>query len=398
MMAGGQGRGRYEQGTWDVVFGQPGGRRVKAGRYQAFIPDPIADFEPELGSATAALSERAGMAVRDLNAASDGLQPLEGLARQLLRSEALASSAIEGLRLSHRKLAQAEIEDGHGNFRAGEVLANMRAMEQAISLGTKASDLTVDDITDIHRTLAIVPPLDRIAGQLRRGQGWIGGDSPPDADYVGPPHTYVEGLVEDLCGFMSRDDLSPVTQAGIAHAQFELIHPFGDGNGRVGRCLIHVLLRRRGIAPTYVPPVSLVLGANKDAYIAGLQNFRANKVSRWVEQFSQAVEIASKNAQGFSAAVTDLQEGWRKTASPMRADSTAREIIDHLPSFPFITASVVEELTGRSRPAAINGLAHLEKKGILTRHRNQKRGDSWEAKELFMLLDRFEAAVKLPAP
>ena len=396
-MAGRDGRGRYEQGAWDVAFERAGGRRVKAGRYQAFIPDPIADFEPQLSSATAALSERAGMAVRDLNAASDGLQPLEGLARQLLRSEALASSAIEGLRLSHRKLAQAEVEGGHGNFRAREVLANMHAMEHAISLGTKVSALTVDDISDIHRTLAIVPPLDKIAGQLRQEQGWIGGDSPPDADYVGPPHAYVERLVEDLCDFMSRDDLSPVTQAAIAHAQFELIHPFGDGNGRVGRCLIHVLLRRRGIASTYVPPVSLVLGANKDAYIAGLQNFRADKVNRWVDQFSQAVEVASQNAQGFSADITDLQERWRMNASPMRADSTAREIIDRLPSFPFITASVVEELTGRSRPAAINGLAHLESKGILTRHRNQKRGDSWEAKEVFTLLDKFEAAVKLPA-
>jgi Fic family protein len=204
-------------------------------------------------------------------------------------------------------------------------------------------------------------------------------------------------LVKDLCQYITRDDLSPVTQAAIAHAQFELIHPFGDGNGRVGRCLIHVLLKRRGVAPTYVPPVSLVLGANKDAYIAGLQNFRADKVDRWVEQFSQAVEIASNRAKGFSADVTGLQENWREQASPMRAGSTAPLIVDRLPSFPFITAAIVEDLTDRSRPAAINGLNHLEQAGILTRHRNQKKGDSWEAKELFSLLDKFEAAVKLPS-
>jgi Fic family protein len=396
-MAPREGRGRYEKRTWDSAFARAGGRRASAGSYEAFVPDPIADFEPELGSATAALSERASIAVRDLNAATAGLQSLEGLARQLLRSEALASSAIEGLRLSHRKLAQAEIGAGGGTFKATEVLANMRAMEDAIRIGEKSGDLTRDDITDIHKTLAIVPPIDKIAGRIRKEQGWIGGDSPPDADYVGPPHEYVEELVADLCKFMNRDDLSPVTQAAIAHAQFETIHPFGDGNGRVGRCLIHVVLKRRGLAPNYVPPVSLVLGANKDAYIAGLENFRADKVDRWVEQFAQAVEIASNKATGFSADVATLQGRWREQASPMRAGSTAPLVIDQLPSFPYITAAIVEELTGRSRPAAINGLTHLENAGILTRHRNQKKGDSWEAKELFTLLDSFEAAVKLPS-
>jgi Fic family protein len=391
-----EGRGHYETATWAPDFARSGGRRRAAGRYQAFIPAPIGDFEPQLGSATSSLSERAGAAVRELNATASGLQPLEGLARQLLRSEALASSAIEGLRLSHRKLARTEIGGQTGDHKAREVLANTHALEKAVRLGSAAAELTTADFKAIHKTLAIVPPLDKIAGQFREEQGWIGGDSPPDADYVGPPHEHVPRLVKDLCDFMNRDDLSPVAQAAIAHAQFELIHPFGDGNGRVGRCLIHVLFRRREIATTYVPPVSMVLGANKDAYIAGLQNFRADKVDRWVDQFARAVETASQNAESFSAKVTELQKDWIQRAEPMRADATARAIIPHLPSFPFITASIVQELTGRSRVAAIDGLERLAKAGVLTRHRNQRKGDSWEAKELFALLDEFEAAVKAP--
>lgn len=388
------GRGRYETATWSPDFARTGGRRRAAGTYQAFIPDPIADLEPQLESATSALSERAGSAVRELNTATVGLRSLEGLARQLLRSEALASSAIEGLRLSHRKLARAEIEGQAGDYKAREVLANTRAMEEAVRMGSAGKDLAPADIKAIHKELAIVPPLDKIAGKFREEQGWIGGDSPPDADYVGPPHQYVNELVKDLCLFMNRDDLSPVAQAAIAHAQFELIHPFGDGNGRVGRCLIHVLFRRREISPNYVPPVSLVLGANKDAYIAGLQNFRADKVDRWVAQFARAVELASHNAENFSQEVADLQSNWISRAEPMRADATARAVIEHLPSYPLITASIVQELTGRSRVAAIDGLEHLAKAGVLTRHRNQRKGDSWEAKELFTLLDKFEAAVK----
>jgi Fic family protein len=389
------GRGRYESATWAPDFAQSG-RRDRARAYRAFIPDPIADFDPELSAPTSALSERAGMAVHALNASAEELVPLEGLARQLLRSEALASSAIEGLRLSHRKLARAEVEGEAGSFKAREVLGNTRAMEQAVLIASEAGELTVDDICSIHRALAIVPPLDRIAGQLREKQGWIGGSSPPYAAYVPSPHQYVPDLVADLCDFMNRDDISPVVQAGIAHAQFETIHPFGDGNGRVGRCLIHVLFRRRGIAPRYVPPVSLVLGSNKDAYIAGLEDFRADEVDRWVAQFARSVEAAAQQAKRFSSEVAELQDEWRERAAPMRADATARAIIDHLPSFPFITAAIAEQLTGRSRVAALNGLDHLARAGVLTRHRNQRKGDSWEAKDLIVLLEDFEVAIADP--
>jgi Fic family protein len=381
------GRGKYESASWERLGG--------ARSYRAFIPDPVAHFEPELSASTSALSERAGAAVRELNVSTVSLVPLEGLVgRQLLRSEALASSAIEGLWLSHRKLARVEAEGQAGDFKGREVLANARAMEEAVRIGSEAGDLSVDDIRSIHRTLAIVPPLDRIAGKLREEQGWIGGSSPPHAAYVPPPYEHVPGLVADLCDFMNRDDLSPVAQAAIAHAQFETIHPFGDGNGRVGRCLIHVLFGRRGLAPSYVPPVSLVLGANKDAYISGLEDFRADEVDRWVGQFARAVEAAARQAKGFSEEVADLQADWTKRAEPMRADATARAIIDRLPSFPIITAAIAEQLTGRSRVATINGLDHLAQAGVLTRRRNQRKGDSWEAKELILLLEDFEAAIR----
>jgi Fic family protein len=358
--------------------------------YRAFVPDPLLGFEPQLSASTAALSERAGTAVRELNGSPDGLRSLEGLARQLLRSEALASSAIEELQLSHRKLARAEMEGDAGEYKAREVLGNVRAMEEAIRIGGKATDLTVEDVRSIHRALAISPPLDRIAGKLREEQGWIGGPSPLAAAFVPPPHEYVHDLVADLCEFMNGDEISPVAQAAIAHAQFETIHPFGDGNGRVGRCLIHVLLERRGAASKYVPPVSLVLGARKDAYIAGLETFRAGDVDAWVEQFAAAVEAAAIHSREFSKRVSELQAEWIQRAEPMRADATARAVIDYLPTSPIITASTVEQLTGRSRVAAINGLEHLAEAGILTRRRNQRKGDSWEAKELFELLAHLE--------
>ena len=387
-------RGRYEELSWASDFTRSGRRHSQARRYKAFIPDEIADEEPALKSATAALCERAGTAVRDLNADISGLVSLEGMGRQLLRSEALASSQIEGLSISHRKLAEAELEGRDGNHRALEILGTIKALEKATEIGAESGDLSLDAITEIHKELAIVPPLDKIAGEIREEASWIGGSAPPNAEYVGPPHELVRPLLEDLCEFMNRDDISPLPQAALAHAQFELIHPFGDGNGRVGRCLIHVLFRRREIAPTYVPPISLALGANKDAYIAGLQAFRAGKTDQWIAQFARAVEIAAAQARKYSADVAALQEDWRKQIGPVRSDAAVLSLIDILPKYPIIIAAVAEKEIERSRPATIGGLAQLEGIGALTRHRNQKKGDSWEAKGLFKLLGRFEDAAR----
>lgn len=386
--------GRYEELSWAPDFASGSERRTKARRYKAFIPGRIADLEPVLASSTAALCERAGSATARLNTGDSELISLEGMGRQLLRSEALASSQIEGLSVSHRKLAEAELAGRDGHHRAQEILGAIRGMERAMEIGARADSFDVDDIAAIHKALATAPPLDRIAGEFREEPSWIGGTTPPTAEFVGPPHPYVKPLLRDLCKFINRDDLPPVAQAALAHAQFETIHPFGDGNGRVGRCLIHVLFRQRGLAPRYVPPISLVLGADKDAYIAGLEGFRAGKEEEWILQFARAVEIAADRARKFSAEVIALQERWRERLGPVRSDAAVLPLIELLPKYPVITAAVAEKELGRSRPATIAALARLEETKALTRHRNQKLGDSWEAKPLFGLLQRFEEAVQ----
>jgi Fic family protein len=388
--------GRYVELTWAPDFSHGSRRGRKAQRYKAFVPGRIAAADPALGSATSALAERAANAVRMLNADHAGLASLEGMGQQMLRSEALASSQIEGLSVSHRKLAEAELAGRGGHHNGREIMGTIRALEHAVEIGADAGELDLDAITAIHSELAIVPPLDRIAGQIRAEASWIGGSAPPNAEYVGPPHEEVKPLLRDLCRFINRDDIPPIPQAAIAHAQFELIHPFGDGNGRVGRCLIHVLLRRRGLAPKYVPPISLVLGANKDAYIAGLTAFRRGRVEEWVEQFARGIEVAAERADEFSAEVAALQEDWRALVKPVRSDAAVLPLIDVLPKYPVITAAVAEKEIGRSRPATINALAQLGSLKILNRHRNQKKGDSWEAKELFALLSRFEEAARQP--
>jgi Fic family protein len=388
-------RGRYVELAWTPSGAGPRKAERSPSRYRAWIPAAISGFEPALGTATAALCERAGTEVRHLNTGPGALIALEGLGRQLLRSEALASSQIEGLSISHRKLAAAEFGE-LANYKAREIVGNVRAMEWAMEIGAAPGPLTVESIEAIHREIAVVPPLDKIAGQIREEPSWIGGTDPSAAEYVGPPAAEVRGLLDDLCEFMNRDDISPVAQAALAHAQFELIHPFGDGNGRVGRCLIQVLFRRRGLAARFLPPISIVLGSHKDAYISGIHAFQTGAVDEWVAHFARATEAAALQSREFSEEVEALQGDWRALLAPVRADSAALALIDLLPRYPIVTAAAAEGDIGRSRRATITGLERLADAEILTRHRNQKKGDSWEAKELFSLLEEFERRAAQP--
>ena len=272
------------------------------------------------------------------------VDPVGGPGTTATQVEALASSQIEGLAISHRKLAEAEFADPAG-YKAREIVGTVKAMERALEIGAGTAPISVKTIEAIHREIAVVPPLDRITGQIREEPSWIGGVDPSSAEYVGPPADRVRGLLGDLCGFIDRDDISPVAQAAIAHAQFETIHPFGDGNGRVGRCLIQVLFRRRGLAPRYLPPISIVLGANKDAYIDGIEAFRTGDVDTWVRYFARAAETAALCSREFSEEVEALQGDWRASIRPVRADSATLPLIDLLPRYPVITAAAAE---GRS--------------------------------------------------
>ena len=109
---------------------------------------------------------------------------------------------------------------------------------------------------------------------------------PCGAAFVPPPPGEVDPLLDDLCAFINDVALPPLVQAAIAHAQFETIHPFEDGNGRTGRALVQVVLRRRGLTPAFVPPISVVLARDKDRYLKGLTLFREDRLADWIELFA----------------------------------------------------------------------------------------------------------------
>ena len=395
--------GHTEKRLWPADPGAYGGRKARRpGAYEVFIPDEISgrDF-PLDGDAVAAVSE-ATRALQHLEASPPRIATLGALAQNLLRSESVASSRIEGVHLSHKRLARAAYQAARGQRdpRAAEVLGNVEAMKHAIEIGTAGKPLTTSDIEDTHRTLLRFTEDTDIAGIVRESQNWIGGNdyNPIGAAYVPPPPEYVRPLLDDLCAFATRTDLAPIVQAGIAHAQFESIHPFADGNGRVGRALIYTVLRRRGEIPNYVPPISLILAAEPMGYVGGLTWYREGGVSAWIAQFADATARAATEAERLADEIEQLQSTWLDDLGQPRRDAAVRQLISALPQQPVIDVPVAQALTGKSHVAVGKALQELERAGILHRLNERKWGRVWECDQLLNLVDAFENGVRVPHP
>ena len=393
-------RGRLVRRTWEYKpdhYAPPQYRR--ACHYEAFVPDDLANFAQPLTGVLAGAVSDAEAAIHQLNArALPGLAPL---ARLLLRSESIASSKVEGMQVDARDLARAEAKLETGG-KAGpytrEILANIDAMELAIDHATVAEDISVENIVDIHRMLMASATNHHVAGVIRTEQNWIGGNNynPCGADFVPPPPEELPRLLADLCIAINEDHLPPVVQAGLVHAQFETIHPFHDGNGRTGRALIHVVLRRRGMTPQYVPPISIVLASSKDRYIAGLLNFRGGDFTGWLTTFAAAATRSANLANVYLGEVEMLHKEWRAmlagSAHP-RSDAAAWKIIDALPAHPMITVALAVALVGRTKAAVSEAMAQLERAGVLVRESQSQRNRTWEASGLLDLLNDLESGV-----
>ncbi|CAN5579876.1 Fic family protein [soil metagenome] len=383
--------------VWESQPSAPGGRRARAGfRYSAFLPDPIAEIQPVVPFETADLAADAEAAIRALND-QDSVAGLEAIGPLLLRSEAVASSRIEGYDVSPLNLARALINPRAARGSARIVAANVSAMEEAIAIGDRDRSLELGDLLSIHRTLMATDERAR-PGELRLEQNWIGGrfGNPSDARYIPPPEDEVPRLMDDLVAFCNREDLPPIPQAAIAHAQLETIHPFVDGNGRVGRCLIHVIFRRRATAPRFVPPVSIVLAARPDAYVDGLVSFREGRLADWISSFAAASLSAATASIELADRVARLQLAWHRRAGRPRSGSAAAKIIGLLPALPVLSAPTARAAIGVSQQQTLAGLKSLAEAGVVRQISAGTYDRQYAAAELFDLLAEYESLVVGP--
>lgn len=401
--------GHYEDAYWQATSWGADSRERAGGAYHPYVPDTISDADILLTpqAASAAAQAQADMAV--LNATTSHLNNTEPLARLILRSEAVSSSRIEGLEMRADRLLEYEALDELGiNHRVdateAAVLANISAMQQAVTGVASHGEIDVDTICDVNRTLLEDTDLAACGGILRSTQNWIGGSSlnPLDAAYVPPKAEHIPVLMDDLARFINTSGLPPVAVAAVAHAQLETIHPFADGNGRTGRALVHMVLRQKGLAPAVVPPVSLVLAADKSRYIAELSTYRYDEsdagtslngcLCGWIEYFSNALSESCARAAEFESILSSIEQTWRERVNP-RAGSAADVLLGKLVGNPVVSVTSAARLTGKSYEAARKAVGQLMDAGVLTQNARNRKSDLYVANDVIDAFTRYERSL-----
>ncbi|WP_244977417.1 Fic family protein [Corynebacterium lizhenjunii] len=356
----------------------------------------------------AELSQRIVLVERTIHRLSAYNNPLslEAVFRLLLRSEAVASSRIEGYAPNSDKVAMAVLAGSSSQHIAGfsaAAAAVARNVSILSDLNPQLADKDVLELEDFITMQSSLVAETQLKG-IRHTQNWIGGSNyhPLTAAFVPPPPEEVEGLLEDLLTYLNGADHSALVQAALVHAQFETIHPFPDGNGRVGRAMIHTVLQRRGLTQAAVLPISMVLGTLSDRYVDGLTAFRNGEVLDWIAFFVDAAEIAAEKAAQIAQDVAALEADWTDRVNDyrkqqglsraLRSDSTESRVLDSLPSTPLVTVASVQSLLGTSSTAAARAaLESLTESGVLRKRSIGPGGlQGYFADDVFRLVDDAE--------
>ncbi|MGB3733357.1 MAG: Fic family protein [Ilumatobacter sp.] len=375
----------FERLTWLIEEGGDARRSVGGRRYDSAVIPEIGDASMLLPSEVALISEdvRTAIAAFDLRV-GDTLGPLESL---LVRIESSASSRIENVAAPVPDLLIGEVDSDQGRSVA-DVIGNVGATSVAIDL---SHDITPDAILGIHRALLRdTHPV--LAGRWRNETVWIGSYSagPPEAEFVPPAVPRIEEAIEDLCFFIDRTDMPVFVQAMVMHAQFETIHPFPDGNGRVGRALIHALLRRDGLTKSATLPISAGIVSQKHRYIEALTEYRHGDFVPIIELGADATFAALRNASHLFDDVVKIQEQWRERVEDLRSDAVAHRIVAALLSHPVVDSETLEPIVEAARSTIASTLTDLVHRRVLQPIERPARGPQrYVAHDVVRALDAF---------
>lgn len=331
---------------------------------EASIPPFIADLDYLVPPKLINIITDAQSAVARLDAVHG--PDLKPLAQLLTRTEAVSSSKIEGISATLDDYARATA-GSKANASASSMVAAGEALTQLIERTGEYGTLSLDHILDAHLTLMRDDPMDGMyAGQLRTVQNWIGGSdySPRGAVHIPPVPGRVEPLMHDLIIFANRNDIPAIPQAAIVHAQFESIHPFTDGNGRIGRAMINAVLRRRGVTKNLVIPIATAMVANRQGYFNLVNDYRAGEIDPFVRHLGIAALIASEESELTGANLRAIPTKWQELSQP-RKGSAAASILNALPTTPVISSADAERIAGGTTSSAFTALERLETDGVI---------------------------------
>jgi len=369
-----------------------------SGTYRSCVPGVIADYDPAVPSelaadveeATAALTRFDGYAARVLGVASPMLGPMSAV---LLRTESISSSRIENLTVGARQLALAEIGQASSS-NARLVAGNVKAMEAALAL---AGDLSEDTILAMREALlSHQTGWESHAGRYRDRLVWVGrsGLGPVGATHVAPQPDLVSPAMGDLVAFVRRRDLPVGLQIAVAHAQFETIHPFADGNGRTGRALVHAMLANLGVVTHTTAPVSAGLLVNTETYFRALTDYRRGDARPIVERFADASRMAATTGMRLVDDLAAQVEQARGLLQGTRPQATAWRVLPHLVAQPVVNTQYLICALGLSEMTANRALRQLADAGVLQERTGYRRNRVWQHAGILQVLDAYAESLR----
>jgi Fic family protein len=357
-----------------------GGEKVNA-----FVPAPL---PPESHSIALALEAsrltKAKQALVRLDVASEMVPSLDWFIYAFVRKEAVITSQIEGTQATLDDLLAFEAEGNHTTDEDVEEICNyVKALHYARAqlAAKKGLPLSIRLLNEAHRRLVGgARGANKQPGEIRRSQNWIGGSRPGNAIYVPPPPDKVMGLLDDLERYIhAHDALPPLVRAGLIHVQFETIHPYLDGNGRMGRLLVALLLEHWGLLKQPALYLSLFFKRHRAEYYRRLNAVRTDgDWEGWLDFFLDGVatiaDEAVTSARDLFGIVARDREGLLENR-----DSSAFvfRLFEQLPRHPIVTVASAMKLIDGSKPTAIRAIGVLQKMRVLVETTGKRRDRSF---------------------
>lgn len=373
--------------------GETPGEIVNFEGHEAFNPDPLPP-DIQMNNKLAMAHADALKAVAELKGVGRNVENPHMLIRPFIRKEAVLSSRIEGTRADLEDIyaleaGQENTIDPPRRDDAREVINYVWATEHGLS-ELDSSGLDLELIKKLHQILMQdVRGNEKSPGEFRDGQNYIGepGDSVAEARYVPPPAHHASIATKQLANYIDGDwQFPPLIDLGIVHYQFETIHPFLDGNGRIGRLLVTLLMCDRGLLNEPFLYISAFFNRNRSEYIDRLYRVSAeNAWEEWILFFLEAIEIQANEAYIRSKEMLTLQEQYREMYQDKRS-RTHLQLVDYLFSQPEITVKDAQEELDVSYPAANATVSQLVEDEILTEITGKKRNRRFRATEIFDIL------------
>lgn len=366
---------------------------------RAFVPDALPPHSPALAPECYVEANRlAELALARLSGVSGLVPSVDWLLYSAIRKEALLTSQIEGTQATLADLFDDEAGFAISNTADVEEVTNYLRAFRYVQDNLRSSDglpLSVRLLCNAHRLLLDgVRGMAKQPGELRRSQNWIGGTRPGNAVFVPPPAERVPGLLADIERFIHAEseaekvDLPPLVKTALIHLQFETVHPFLDGNGRIGRLLIGALLEYWALLPEPLMVLSGYLKQHQAEYYRCLSAVRTEgDWERWVAFFLEAVINAAADAERNIVAIATLLAADRRLLlASAKAGPACYRLFELLPMMPRFSVEQVRQKLGTSFPTANAAIKILAELGIVAELTGQKKNRSYSYQRYIALL------------